>query len=57
MTDRLPGFSTLAVHAGAHPDPTTGAVVTPICLATTFAQQSPGVHKVWVFPQSTVRPH
>jgi O-acetylhomoserine/O-acetylserine sulfhydrylase-like pyridoxal-dependent enzyme len=30
MTDRLPGFSTLAVHAGAQPDPTTGARVTPI---------------------------
>src|SRR5438132_443809 len=29
MTDRLPGFSTLAVHAGAQPDPTTGARVTP----------------------------
>ena len=25
MTDRIPGFSTLAVHAGAQPDPATGA--------------------------------
>src|ERR1700738_2308555 len=30
MIDRLPGFATLAVHAGAQPDPTTGARVTPI---------------------------
>ncbi|MBN8967970.1 MAG: aminotransferase class I/II-fold pyridoxal phosphate-dependent enzyme, partial [Rhizobiales bacterium] len=30
MTERLPGFSTLAIHAGAQPDPTTGARTTPI---------------------------
>ena len=30
MTDRHPGFATLAVHAGAQPDPTTGARATPI---------------------------
>src|SRR5258708_8171811 len=36
MTDRLPGFSTLAIHAGAQPDPTTGARVTPIYQTTSF---------------------
>src|SRR5947199_8986303 len=36
MTDRIPGFSTLAVHAGAQPDPTTGARVTPIYQTTSF---------------------
>ena len=36
MTDRSPGFSTLAVHAGAQPDPTTGARVTPIYQTTSF---------------------
>src|ERR1700721_1004220 len=36
MTDRLPGFSTLAVHAGAQPDPTTGARATPISQTTSF---------------------
>ena len=36
MTDRLPGFSTLAVHAGAQPDPTTGARATPIYQTTSF---------------------
>ena len=36
MTDRPPGFSTLAVHAGAQPDPTTGARTTPIYQTTSF---------------------
>lgn len=37
MTTGHPGFSTLAVHAGAAPDPTTGARVTPIYQTTAFA--------------------
>src|SRR3979409_692882 len=36
MTDRPPGFSTLAVHAAAQPDPPTGARVTPIYQTTSF---------------------
>ena len=36
MTDRKPGFSTLAVHAGAQPDPATGARATPIYQTTSF---------------------
>ena len=38
MTDQppQPGFSTLAIHAGAHPDPTTGARATPIYQTTSF---------------------
>ena len=36
MSDRLPGFSTLAVQAGAQPDPTTGARATPIYQTTSF---------------------
>jgi O-acetylhomoserine (thiol)-lyase len=36
MTERIPGFATLAIHAGAHPDPTTGARVTPIYQTTSF---------------------
>src|SRR3954462_2881362 len=36
MTERLPGFATLAVHAGAQPDPTTDAGVTPIYQTTSF---------------------
>ncbi|MDK1489162.1 O-acetylhomoserine aminocarboxypropyltransferase [Sinorhizobium sp. 7-81] len=36
MTKAGPGFSTLAIHAGAQPDPTTGARVTPIYQTTSF---------------------
>jgi cystathionine gamma-synthase len=38
-------FSTLAIHAGQEPDPTTGAVVPPIYQTSTYAQQEVGVHK------------
>jgi len=43
-SERVPGFETLAIHAGQDPDPTTGAVVTPIHLSSTFAQQAVGKH-------------
>jgi O-acetylhomoserine (thiol)-lyase len=36
MSDQEPGFSTLSIHAGARPDPTTGARVTPIYQTTAF---------------------
>jgi O-acetylhomoserine (thiol)-lyase len=36
MTERIPGFATLAIHAGAQPDPTTGARATPIYQTTSF---------------------
>src|SRR6266849_4333948 len=36
MTERKPGFSTLSIHAGAQPDPTTGARATPIYQTTSF---------------------
>ena len=36
MTDRAPGFNTLAIHAGATPDPATGARATPIYQTTSF---------------------
>lgn len=36
MTERTPGFSTLAIHAGAQPDPTTGARATPIYQTTSY---------------------
>ena len=39
------GFETLAIHAGQAPDPTTGALMTPVYLNSTYAQESPGVHK------------
>ena len=39
------GFETRAIRAGQRHDPTSGAVVTPISLATTFVQEAPGVHR------------
>ena len=44
MTDSF-DIETLAIHAGQEPDPVSGAVMTPIVLASTFAQNGPGVHK------------
>jgi cystathionine gamma-synthase len=39
---RPDGFETRAIHAGQPPDPTTGAVIPPISVSTTFAQEAPG---------------
>jgi cystathionine gamma-lyase len=38
-------FGTRVIHGGQHPDPLTGAVMTPIYLTSTYVQDSPGVHK------------
>ncbi|HTE42114.1 MAG TPA: PLP-dependent aspartate aminotransferase family protein [Steroidobacteraceae bacterium] len=38
-------FATRAIHAGQSPDPSTGAVMPPIYVTSTYAQTSPGVHK------------
>jgi len=38
-------FDTLAIHAGQKPDPTTGAIMTPVYLTSTYVQDGPGVHK------------
>jgi cystathionine gamma-synthase len=46
------GFETRAVHAGQPPDPSTGAVVTPISLATTFAQARVGEHQGYEYSRS-----
>jgi cystathionine gamma-synthase len=46
------GFETRAVHAGQEPDPATGAVVPPISLSTTFAQQAVGRHRGWEYARS-----
>ncbi|MSP15248.1 MAG: cystathionine gamma-synthase [Myxococcales bacterium] len=43
--DGEPGFGTRAIHAGQSPDPTTGAVMTPIYYTSTYVQDGPGVHK------------
>jgi cystathionine gamma-synthase len=46
------GFDTRAIHAGQPPDPVTGAVVTPISLATTFAQEEVGKHGGFEYARS-----
>jgi cystathionine beta-lyase/cystathionine gamma-synthase len=38
-------FATKAIHAGVEPDPSTGAVMTPIFQTSTYAQEAPGKHK------------
>jgi cystathionine gamma-lyase len=38
-------FETRAIHAGQEPDPTTGAIMTPVYLTSTYVQSSPGVHR------------
>lgn len=38
-------FGTKAIHAGVHPDPTTGAIMTPIFQTSTYVQEAPGVNK------------
>lgn len=43
------GFSSRVIHAGQTPDPLTGAVMQPIYQTSTFAQDSPGVHKGFVY--------
>lgn len=46
------GFATRAVHVGQGPDPATGAVVQPIHLATTYAQEGVGRHKGFEYSRS-----
>ena len=52
MNDREWGFKTRAIHAGQEPDPTTGAIMTPIYTSSTYVQESPGVHKGYDYSRS-----
>ncbi len=45
-------FSTQAIHAGQKPDPSTGAIMTPIHLSSTFVQSSPGVHQGYEYSRT-----
>jgi cystathionine beta-lyase/cystathionine gamma-synthase len=45
-------LGTKYIHAGAHPDPSTGAIMTPIYQTSTFVQASPGVHKGYEYARS-----
>lgn len=46
------GLGTLAIHAGQSPDPSTGAVMTPIYQTSTYVQSSPGVHQGFEYSRS-----
>jgi cystathionine gamma-lyase len=52
MSRERPGFATRAVHVGQGPDPGTGAVVQPIHMATTFAQEGIGRHGGFEYSRS-----
>jgi cystathionine gamma-lyase len=45
-------FSTRTIHGGQHPDPLTGAVITPIYATSTYAQASPGVNQGYEYSRS-----
>lgn len=47
------GFATRAIHAGQSPDPTTGAIMTPIYATSTYVQESPGVDKGYDYSRGT----
>ena len=44
--------ATKYIHAGAHPDPSTGAIMTPIYQTSTYVQSAPGVHKGYEYARS-----
>ncbi|MFN3298220.1 cystathionine gamma-synthase [Caldimonas sp.] len=52
MDENTYGFGTLAIHAGQSPDPSTGAVMTPIYATSTYVQESPGVHRGFEYSRS-----
>ncbi|HYT98383.1 MAG TPA: PLP-dependent aspartate aminotransferase family protein [Casimicrobiaceae bacterium] len=50
--DKEHKFATRTIHAGQQPDPSTGAVMTPIYATSTYAQSSPGVHKGYEYART-----
>ena len=47
-----PGRGTLAVHAGVEPDPTTGAIMTPVYMTSTYVQDGVGNHKGYEYSRT-----
>ena len=45
-------LSTRVIHAGQQPDPSTGAIMTPIYASSTYVQRSPGDHQGWEYSRS-----
>lgn len=48
----IQGFGTRAVHAGVEPDPTSGAIMTPIYQTSTYVQAAPGEHKGYEYART-----
>ena len=46
------GIGTKAIHAGQSPDPSTGAIMTPIYATSTYVQEAPGVHKGYEYSRT-----
>src|SRR3989441_10003771 len=51
-SDKPLGLGTRAIHAGQTPDPSTGAIMTPIYATSTYVQQSPGQHKGYEYSRT-----
>ena len=51
-SERTAGFGTLAIHAGQPPDPTTGAIMTPVYLTSTYVQEAPAKTKGYDYSRS-----
>ena len=45
-------FATKFIHAGIEPDPSTGAIMTPIYQTSTYVQEAPGKHKGFEYARS-----
>lgn len=52
MTKNKYDIATRAIHAGQAPDPTTGAIMTPIYASSTYVQSSPGKHKGYEYSRT-----
>lgn len=52
MTKEKLDIATRAIHAGQEPDPTTGAIMTPIYATSTYVQESPGKHKGYEYSRT-----
>jgi cystathionine gamma-lyase len=53
MSDHIKhALATRVIHAGQQPDPSTGAIMTPIYATSTYVQKSPGDHKGWEYSRS-----
>ncbi len=55
MSDTGDGFGTRAIHGGQEPDPSTGAIMPPVYMTSTYVQSSPGVNKGYDYSR-TINP-